>query len=37
MKCPYCKQFDFETIIQKCWGCGVEINKVNGQLELGLE
>jgi len=28
MKCPNCKHPDFETMIQKCWCCGAEINKV---------
>jgi len=23
-KCPKCKEFDYETMLEKCWACGYE-------------
>ena len=23
-KCPKCKDYDYETMIEKCWKCGYE-------------
>jgi len=32
MKCPNCKQPDFETMIGICWNCGAQLKRINGKL-----